>query len=115
MKFTVLYLFSVVMSLFSLSAGEITTARFLYRVDTESVEELADRFSTTPDSISGCRTILLQGNFPENDLRVDLKKGELLSFPDSPPFKVVDLGEKTQIQKASEKLTRYRENMQGFI
>ena len=89
---------------FSLPA-EVAPSRFLYRVDTESVEELADRFSTTPDTILGTRDILLGVDTWDSEERGELKKGEILSFPDIPPFQVEDLGEKASPEDAASKLS----------
>ena len=106
MKSLILILFFVCTTFSSLVGREVVPTRFLFQVDNETIEELADRFSTTPDTILGNRAILLEGNFSDKITLDDpLKKGELLSFPDSPPYRVVHLQEKITVIQASEKLS----------
>ena len=106
MKSLILILFFVCTTFSFLVGKEVIPTRFLFQVDNETIEELADRFSTTPDTILGNRAILLEGNFSDKITLDDpLKKGELLSFPDSPPYRVVLLQEKITVIQASEKLS----------
>ena len=72
-----------------------SSSRFLFLVDKESIEEIADRFSTTPDTILGIRALIKNKNvFLERDKESseELQSGDILSLIDSPPFKMVDLG-----------------------
>ncbi len=91
----------------SLSASEVTS-RFLFHVNKESIEEIADRFSTSPSTLRGILAIIQNGNSfmeTENESSEELKSGDILSLPDLPPFKVVDLGESVSPIEAAEKLS----------
>ena len=102
--FIILFLFQT-----HLQANETpTSSRFLFLVDKESIEEIADRFSTTPDTILGIRALIKNKNVfleREGDTSVDLQSGDILSLNDSPPFKIVDLGSDVSLSEASEKLS----------
>ena len=112
MKSLTFFLLLLAMIFSPLLGEENVPSRFLFQVDKESLEELADRFSTTPDTILGTRTILFNGAFSwEYPLNRELTKGELLSFPDQPPYQVVDLGEKISLKQASEKLSLPEEEL----
>ncbi|NBU97431.1 MAG: FHA domain-containing protein [Spirochaetia bacterium] len=90
----------------SLSASEIYS-RFLFRVDKESIEEIADRFSSSPSTIRGIMAIMKNGNSfveSENNSSEELRSGDILSLPDLPPLKIVDLGKSVSPYEASEKL-----------
>lgn len=85
-----------------------SSSRFLFLVDKESTEEIADRFSTTPDTILGIRALIKNKNvFLERDKESseELQSGDILSLIDSPPFKMVDLGSDVSLLEASEKLS----------
>ena len=85
-----------------------SSTRFLFLVDKESIEEIADRFSTTPDTILGIRALIKNKNVfleREGDTSVDLQSGDILSLNDSPPFKIVDLGSDVSLSEASEKFS----------
>ena len=85
-----------------------SSSRFLFLVDKESIEEIADRFSTTPDTILGIRALIKNKNvFLERDKESseELQSGDILSLIDSPPFKMVDLGSDVSLLEASEKLS----------
>ncbi len=91
----------------SISASEIYS-RFLFRVDKESFEEIADRFSTSPSTLRGIMAIMKNGNSfveSENNSTEELKSGDILSLPDLPPYKIVDLGKSVSLREASEKLS----------
>lgn len=77
-------------------------------MDKESTEEIADQFSTTPDTILGIRALIKNKNvFLERDKESseELQSGDILSLNDSPPFKMVDLGSDVSLLEASEKLS----------
>ncbi len=91
----------------SISASEVSS-RFLYRVDKESLEEIADRFSTSPSTLKGVLAIIQNENSfveLENEYSKDIKPGDILSLPDVSPFKVVDLGESVSPEEAARKLS----------
>lgn len=83
-------------------------SRFLFFVDKESIEEIADRFSTTPDTILGIRALIKNKNVllaRDNESFGELRTGDILSLVDSPPFLIVDLGSDVSLSVASEKLS----------
>ena len=91
----------------SISASEIYS-RFLFRVEKESFEEIADRFSTSPATLRGIMAIMKNKNSfveSENNSSEELRSGDILSLPDLPPYKVVDLGKTVSLKEASEKLS----------
>ena len=103
--------FLIILFLFQthLHSTETTSpSRFLFRVDKESIEEIADRFSTTPETILGIRALIKNKNVfleREKESSEELQSGDILSLLDSPPFKMVDLGSDVSPSQASEKLS----------